>query len=239
VLEELSGAQAEMPAAGPTWTTTDSRDALVANLGRAFSRGMGSRTKLSVAIARAMDELSESGLDPEVSSKFPLEKLTVKKSAKGNLGMYYVSEKKINVDLSKPFYSHPGGTSGTVVHEFGHHVDYSLRGPGLENIGYDAEAFYTGRDELEQDYENARAMARKIIGIDPYENYQQFGRAADSSVKIAKLCPRSYALLNDREWFAESFREYASGGALREKLKKRAPKTYEHIRKIFDGEYRK
>ncbi len=245
----------ERGAAAPAATTRparpSTRETAQDSMQKACGRG-GTPADMKQVVANGTKTMLDAGLDPRLVDTLKLRGISTESlgetDGRKTAGEYIVNERNIRLN---PTASDP---MGTFIHEYGHHTDFSLDSMGKRNaLGYDSEAYKAGRSAMLKEYRDNAQQAGKLTGVrltrDSHdgmrgntlrENYNAFSQRAQRDPRIASLTPTGpYALMNTREWFAESWTAYSQGGGSREGLKQNFPGTYSHISGIFSSAYRK
>lgn len=229
-----------LPSPIQMWTPKESFAATLKNAERAFKRGSNYLSKMPDFIHDDIQKMADAGLNPKISEKLRLARLEIRDAPAGmfvhkpgfrTLGYYMPNKRLLNV-------SPESKTTQTFIHEFGHHVDFRFDSAAtLKSVGYDVFEYRRGRSGMRREFRTAVNRAKKLVGVTPENNYEDFYRPAIKMVGIEKIAPSIYSMQNRREWFAETFMEYTRGSQARARLKSVAPKTFEHIDKIFKGGY--
>lgn len=118
-----------------------------------------------------------------------------------------------------------GGNEDYVVHEMGHHIDYTW----LKASARDRESEKINEEKVAEwmravEREHQRKVDEFVGDKDPKKAWQNISN---------KGIPSAYALYNKEEWFAESFWQYFKDN---ERLQRVAPVTHGVLKKILAGE---
>lgn len=172
---------------------------------------------------KAVDIMSKQRVDERLFSTKPLKQFVHGSTdSEWNVAMYLFR----NAQGSLLTYERASALD--VVHELGHHLDYSW----LKDAARDRESDTIDSDKvksvmrsIEKEYQAARD---KVMEKFPGKNIKDVWSEVPARGVVS-----GYSLYNKEEWFAESFLHYFTNP---DKLHKVAPETYKGLRTILSGE---
>lgn len=146
----------------------------------------------------------------------------------------------------------------TIIHEFGHHVDYehatqwSKYGPahntsnasGVVLKDVDTTSMHADKTAMNAEFDAVKAQAKAKYFPNEKFDWQKLSYKVKTGFDHKELkAVSAYSLLNNREWFAENFANYfltsgpGLGVAAREKFKSDNPATFKFMDNLAQGRY--
>jgi hypothetical protein len=203
------------------------KDAVEKNYGRAYGKYGSVRVGFNTMLQRGMDarliETNRCKIDGNASGR-----------GLGPTGYYSGKYNWLANKLSMARgYSGEHGAD-TFIHEWGHHLDYNyLNRFGGINEKFDYNAAHQDRVHALSEMTEEKTRLEMEHGT----NKVRFDhKNIASNYGVRTKAPSYYAMYNDKEWIAESFREYYGN---RERLSDNNPKTFKLIDNLVNGRYHK
>jgi hypothetical protein len=192
-------------------------------------------TKVKFApLTKDTNLLGEIPFDPRIVESRKVWEVDVERDLPGNArtgvsnaaGSYNFDQRCISLSTSS-------ASTGTTIHEYGHHLDYSW-------YWGDTTPYYGENFDIDKEkFENLRAGMNKECGAARSRNgihLESDWQKTRSSTPAKLGAVSSYALANRKEWFAESFLSYVKNPTV---LEKRCPATFAAIDGLVRGKFLK
>lgn len=178
-----------------------------------------------VWVAHAIEKMAAANLHPSLIGKLTA---IVSEKTRGASGTYLHWVQRITLG--------DGANADTVIHEYGHHIDYAMVGRG-DKLTTEGRKLY---DQTIDEWANANDQVARTIGM-PFgsnsvtskeENEKWY--VARSRMWMVKSLPAvsHYAMYNHKEWIAESFTKFIRNPKF---LERKAPETYKFFSELNKG----
>jgi len=198
--------------------------------------GLPQDCKIAIRSAAAEIQVNQPLTDPRIFTELPLKRMQVLKGYPNWDGAYFSGMLDIRLKPSPSYV--------TVLHEYGHHVDYRfyryrLTGAGAPKLSLTKESAKL-RIEALNEFRDAQEYANKTFlqGQAATGDWLESGLWDKHKKTLYKYAHSlrgisAYAHGNEKEWFAEHFARYFTTP---DRVKQVAPKTYGWIDKLVKGE---
>jgi hypothetical protein len=185
--------------------------------------------ELQKMLDAAAKRLEKVGLDEKLAAKVALKKIGIETNIE-NCGLYDDAIQTLLLSVKN-------GNVPTVVHEFGHGIDFQV----LKNAratGLDTKQTNLLRAGMVKEYTAALIKTGKMVKEDLTYLRLRWNSVADKLYAVENRIGgvSAYSLFSRQEWFAESFMKYYGTTTERALLLKKAPKTFELIDRLVKGE---